>query len=560
MSAFAITFLKTAWACEDAFIDFRVVENALRGHGLTWNPGERVWNFTSPLWTLVLIPVSGLLGSEYLAAMLVSFACSVGSFVLLCRLAGRASVAATASVLLLCSASAMDWSSGGLETPLLQLLALSLLTFTAGVVDGKQAWAHPWLGLCCCAGLAALARLDAVLMAVPCGLIALVSLRSRIGGTADRVRLLLLSAIGLLPLLAWELFALVYFGDVVPNTAHAKLPVNHDWTEFIRFGAHYYVATMIWDPAVAISLVLAAVGGIVWSRRWGALVWLAVVLSTAYTLAVGADYMAGRFTSPWLYLIVGGLALALRDRLAIGGRFPRVTVATALALSCLAWLVLRIGKGTWDATYYIQRDSTRFEVADERAFYFRNTGLLHVLEVGGVDHRWVRAAHAQLPKLRKPVVLAKCNIGMYGWAVGDSAQIVDMLALSEPFLALLPACPSSRPGHFRRLFPTGFFGSEVDGRSHLVDPTLARLWSDTERISRGPLFDAERWRAIVRVRGGFYTQAALAHGLEAGNEDFPPRTGRVSPITCDTPILTDGGETYSLHMGPHGRLEGSMLR
>jgi hypothetical protein len=39
-------------AAEDAYITFRYARNFATGHGLVFNPGERVMGFTSPLWTM----------------------------------------------------------------------------------------------------------------------------------------------------------------------------------------------------------------------------------------------------------------------------------------------------------------------------------------------------------------------------------------------------------------------------------------------------------------------------------------------------------------------------
>ena len=51
--AFAWVLLRTAWLCDDAYISFRVVENAVSGHGLRWNVADRVQVFTHPLWSNV---------------------------------------------------------------------------------------------------------------------------------------------------------------------------------------------------------------------------------------------------------------------------------------------------------------------------------------------------------------------------------------------------------------------------------------------------------------------------------------------------------------------------
>ena len=47
---------------EDAFISFRYARNLLEGHGLVFNPGERVEGYTNFLWTLELAGIWGLFG------------------------------------------------------------------------------------------------------------------------------------------------------------------------------------------------------------------------------------------------------------------------------------------------------------------------------------------------------------------------------------------------------------------------------------------------------------------------------------------------------------------
>ncbi|MCX7840525.1 MAG: hypothetical protein N2559_13895, partial [Anaerolineae bacterium] len=49
-------------AVDDAYISFRYAQNALRGHGLVFNPGERVEGFTNFLWTALMIPLEGSIG------------------------------------------------------------------------------------------------------------------------------------------------------------------------------------------------------------------------------------------------------------------------------------------------------------------------------------------------------------------------------------------------------------------------------------------------------------------------------------------------------------------
>ena len=56
--AHALWFDHTA---DDAYITFRYVDNWVRGHGLVFNPGERVMGYSNFLWVVVLYPFA-LLG------------------------------------------------------------------------------------------------------------------------------------------------------------------------------------------------------------------------------------------------------------------------------------------------------------------------------------------------------------------------------------------------------------------------------------------------------------------------------------------------------------------
>src|SRR5436190_24091094 len=50
------------WQCDDAFISFRYVWHLVNGHGLVFNPGERVEGYTNFLWVLELAAVWRWLG------------------------------------------------------------------------------------------------------------------------------------------------------------------------------------------------------------------------------------------------------------------------------------------------------------------------------------------------------------------------------------------------------------------------------------------------------------------------------------------------------------------
>lgn len=87
----ACVFHAYYWSClvDDAYISFRYAENLAAGHGLVFNPGERVEGWTSFLWVVIL----GLLSLVGLplprAAAALGSACGVAT-ILLAWIVGRA--------------------------------------------------------------------------------------------------------------------------------------------------------------------------------------------------------------------------------------------------------------------------------------------------------------------------------------------------------------------------------------------------------------------------------------------------------------------------------------
>ena len=73
---------KNAFYQDDAFISFRYAKNLVDGHGLVFNPGERVEGYTNFLWTLLMtIPIYFGYGPVVFSQML-GLVCFAGSLLL----------------------------------------------------------------------------------------------------------------------------------------------------------------------------------------------------------------------------------------------------------------------------------------------------------------------------------------------------------------------------------------------------------------------------------------------------------------------------------------------
>ena len=115
---------------DDAYISFRYALNAARGHGLTFNVGERrVEGYTNFLWTVMLIPAFWLELPVHTLSIALGVLWATGCLVLLNRSTAHALDARwlgpIAALLLAADGSFALWAVGGLESPLFSFLVLA---------------------------------------------------------------------------------------------------------------------------------------------------------------------------------------------------------------------------------------------------------------------------------------------------------------------------------------------------------------------------------------------------------------------------------------------------
>jgi len=208
----------------------------------------------------------------------------------------------------------------------------------------------------------------------------------------------------------------------------------------------------------------------------------------AYLFYVDADYMGGRFFSGPVVLESILLGFQLRKH---GGK-ARAAFAVFLLFSVGALSTTLFSPSTFD-----RRGISAEGIADERGFYYQQLGALPVLHRGNwFSHPWLVQGHA----LRnRPGVYTRCAIGMTGFAGGPDLYWIDPLALTEPFLARLPARSGSRVGHYERALPQGYLESTVTHENLISDHALHRLYDDVELATRAPLGAPGRLAAIWRL-------------------------------------------------------------
>ena len=502
----AVVLVRTAWLCDDAYITFRTIENWAGGHGLRWNVAERVQSYTHPLWMLLLAGVHALTGELYWTPLFVSLALALaGAGVLGLRVAGSAAAGCAGILCLTSSRAYVDFSSSGLENPLVHLC---LFLFLLALVEEWASWK---LGLLVSAAM--LLRTDLALLLAP-GV--LVHLAPR-GGRVERVGSF---ALGLAPLFLWHGFSLVYYGALVPNTAYAKLSTGIPGERLRAQGLVYLAESLRFDPLTLVTVVAGSLASLWLSWRERALA-LGALLYLGYVVSIGGDFMSGRFLTPSFALAVALLVRALA-RLPEPARLAAGVAPLALGLLA-AYPAVTSGsdygaeRGNDFRDLRAAADAIIGEdgISDERAWHFGLTGMIRVRREDG---RFVLPLEGH-PKYREvqrlkqtgEKVIVTGAIGLRGYFLGPDVHFIDQNALSDPLLARLAVADPAdwRISHFRRPIPCGYRESIAEDTNRLRDPGLARVYDALRLVTRGPLFDAARWREIWRLNTGFY-RAELA--------------------------------------------------
>ncbi len=222
-SSFVVEDVRHFGLHDDAMITLTYARNFAEGRGLSWARwGPPVEGYSHPLWLLSMLPAQLLpLRLRPLAVQLVSMILLAACTAISARVAKRWSLghargtAVLAAFLTAASFALIEWSIMGMESALEALMVI--LTVEAVSAPGRPAYRRAFVY----SGLALLVRMDSALWVMLAMVLALY--RDRRNLPERWLSWLAWGAVGALPLAAWELFRLLYYGDPLPNTYYLKL-------------------------------------------------------------------------------------------------------------------------------------------------------------------------------------------------------------------------------------------------------------------------------------------------------------------------------------------------
>jgi len=487
----ATVIVRTAWVSDDAYLTFRTIDNFVNGFGPRWNVADRVQAYTDPLWMFALSGVYFVTREIFFTSIAVSFVLSMWAAWLIARRIAADDVAGLLAVAILtCSRAFVDYSTSGLENP---LTALLLVVFY-GAWLRQPVTRRSLTAQCLMAALIALNRMDAILLVVP----ALVATGYRLGNVRASIRA---AMVGFSPFAAWEVFSLLYYGFLFPNTAYAKLGAGIERGESLRQGALYFFNSIANDPLTLVICGTALVAALATSRALRPIAY-GILLSMVYILSIGGDFMSGRlFAAP---LVASVVILARLGASALGDRWP-LAFAAVIGLGISA----KYPSFTSDASFGLNRQDIvdRTGISDERAYYYQTAGLLLASRDRPLpDSHYTKAGRQLRDQLQNqpPKVVVDQHAGYYGFAAGPNLHLVDPYALGEPLLARLPAERPWRIGHFKREMPDGYLETLQSGQNQIKDISLRMYYDKLALITRAPLFAPHRLSTILKMNLGEY--------------------------------------------------------
>jgi arabinofuranosyltransferase len=482
-----IRILTYSWVTDDAFISFRSVINFVTGNGPVFNIGERVQVFTCPLWFFFLSFGAYLDLNLYFFSILLGLLFSFLSIVLIFKLNKKINFANNKDnfslllifVTLVCSETFVSFSTSGLENSLsffLILASISILVF-------KLNRLFFYLSI----SLALLNRLDLIFILSP--LFCYVLYKDFRNSKLNSLWKLF---IGFLPIIIWELFSIIYYGFLFPNTKYAKIG-GRSFYENIKSGLLYFFDSMQaeWHawlvifliPIIYFIYILKKKTFIFKHKDFVLALIIGVYLNIFYVIVItGGDFMRGRFFSTSIFT---ASILLLFINFFINYNLKRIFFLFFSLISITSAYI-----GSKEILLFVQSG-----VENERNYYKKYLALHLDPENNYYNFDWSKDA--------RHLNDANLNIlGMNGqraYYIKKNINVIDPLGVSDAFISRCPVVKNLRSGHFERYIPLEYLSIKVDRKSvsKWRDENLQNLYDKIVIVTESNnLFTVNRFRSM----------------------------------------------------------------
>lgn len=403
------------WLVDDAYISFRYAKNLIDGHGLVFNPGEKVEGYTNFLWTIFIALAIKLNADPAVVTVATTLLLSFIIMFLTAKIAMYSiSNSWSTMVMFLVSVSSpfllYTARGSGMETALFTTL---ILVVTLTIIKEKWALAGFFTAL------TMLTRPDGVVLVCVIEIYILYNCFFVTRKYISFIKYNIPFTTIFIPYFIWRWS---YYGYLLPNTFYVK--VGGTQTQFLRgleylwnFGINHFI---LFSGLFGIIIVFLNIKEKIDQNKL--LVINITLMYSLYIIAVGGDWMPGfRFgivLIPFLAIsTIWGLSI-IADRIT-GLKLP--SVITALALFC-------------GLCFILPKDS----VYDGKSLvWYENDIVNRYREIG----RWINKNTSEYTTI---AVSAAGVIPFYA-----DRSTLDILGLNDVYIAHLPVnnLGSGKPGH-----------------------------------------------------------------------------------------------------------------
>lgn len=433
------------WVADDGYITLRVADQLGNGHGPVFNVGERVEASTSTLWVFVLA-----LGDLVVPLRLERVAVLLGVILTLgglgfalaaCRrlvARGGAGALLVPAGLLVYVAVKPAWlfTTSGLEGGLITgWLGISLWVLVRWADGGRLAW---WAAVLL--GLGPLIRPDVGLYTA--AFLAVVVFDGR--GRWREVGRIAVWALAL-PV-AYQIFRMGYYAQLVPNPAVAKEAGSSRWDDGWSYLRKFVDPYILWIPllALAVGAYPPLARDLRRDGRTRALLVVAAfavagLLHALYVVRVGGDWIESRLLLPAFFALVAPVGLVPWRR----------TYGVALLVVPWAVVSMLFFRSHVDDTIIANENPVAL---GDYNWDLRNPLRQAPYQNDGAYYHGVRVADRAIGH---DVVYGAFGIGVSGYALRD-LYVLDLLGLADPFTGHLDIDRRALAGHEKPL-PVAWF-------------------------------------------------------------------------------------------------------
>jgi len=392
VAIFVVHTLSLNFTQDDAYISYRYVKNFINGHGLVFNPGERVEGYTNFLWIIILSIFARLGLDMIIVSKILGVAAGAVTLFLIYQISlnffrKKEWFFSLFAPLLLASNSAFAyWSISGLETAFFIMTVLLSVYFY---------FSNERLMIISSA-LSTLVRPEGVLVF---GILIL----HKFFFKKDKLKNCLFSMLGfILLLLPYLIFKIFYYGNLLPNPFYAKTGFS---IEYVKTGLAYFWLFLkhygLWGSLYLIPLVFYKD-----LEAKGKLALLMVYIYTLYIIIIGGDVLkVHRFFLPVLPFLYALFSFALM-KLSLVLKKQVIPIFVVIAFSFLTFLLPR----NWIMS-------------------------VRTAEIG-LCAKMSKYAEGLRQSFGTDFTLAMSTIGAISYLT--DAKVIDMLGLTDPYIAKHP--------------------------------------------------------------------------------------------------------------------------